>query len=160
MVLEVLAAVSLANAVVQFVEFTTKVVSKGHEYQKSADGAIKQHLELSEYTENFSRLNQHLTNATKLWPSQARFTENETALLAVTKKCQATCCEIIATIDYIQKPTRGKRFASLRLALKTVWNEEKIESCLQSLRLAREELIVNLLVVIKSVNKASSLYLY
>lgn len=152
MVLEALAAISLASAVVQLVEFTTKVVSKGHEYQKSVDGAIKEHIELNEYAENFSRLSQHLTNATMLLPPQDRLSEDETSLLAVAKKCQATCREIIATIDCLQKPRHQKRFASLRLASRAVWNEEKIELCLQKLRLAREELIVHLLVVIKSVN--------
>lgn len=87
MVLEALAAISLANAVVQFVEFTTKVASKGHEYQKSVDGAIKEHIELDEYAEKFSRLSQRLTDATMLLPSQDRLSEDEMSLLAVAKKC-------------------------------------------------------------------------
>ena len=153
MVLDALAAVGLASAVVQFVQFTTKVASKSHEYQKTTDGAIREYIELNEYAENFSRLSQRLTNAIGLLPRRDRLSEEQKSLLVVADNCQATCRDITDILDRLQVRHTKKKFASLRLALRAVWSEEKIEASLQKLRLIREELFVNLLVVIKLVNK-------
>ena len=160
MMLDALAAVSLASAVVQFIQFTTKVASKGQEYHKSVDGAIKEHIELNEYLENFSRLSQRLTNATGPLPKTEALSDEEKALVSVAENCQASCHEIIELLRRLGKSHGKERFASFRLALKAVWSEKKIESSLQRLRIAREELCIHLLVVIKSVNIVITLYSY
>ena len=134
MVLEAVAAVGLASAVVHLVEFTTKVVSKGQDYHKSVDGTIKEHFELNEYAASFARLSQCLTNARRTQASsQNSFSQDERSLILAARKCQATCDEIRTAIASVQKSRHKKIFASLHLALRAVWSEEKIESCLRKL---------------------------
>ena len=149
MVLEALAAVSLAGAVVQFVQFTTSLASKSNEFHKSVDGTIKEHIEVREYAEHYSRLSQRLKTATQV--SSILLSDYEAALLAVANRSLSKCQEIMQVLDRLQQSKHKKSFSSLRAALKAVWNEEKVESCFQELRLVREELVVHLLVVIKSV---------
>lgn len=138
----------LASAVVQIVHFTTKVASKGYEYQKTTDGVLKEYIEIDEYANNLSRLSQRLSEATMDF-SGSQLAEEEEALISGANDCQAICREITGVLDRLRVPHTVKRFASLRLALRAVWSEDRIESRLQRLRLLREELFLNLLVVIQ-----------
>ena len=45
-IMEALAAVGLASSIVQFVDFATKIISKGYQYQKSVDGVLDENVEL------------------------------------------------------------------------------------------------------------------
>ena len=56
-VLNALAALSVASSVVQFVDFSVKVISKGNKYYRSTDGALVENTELVATVETFRRLN-------------------------------------------------------------------------------------------------------
>lgn len=150
MVLEAVAAVSLASAVVQFVHFTTKVASKSREYHTIADGAIKEHIQLGDYADSFARLGERLENSKASLPGRKDLSVEERALLDVAQRCQSICRGITDTLSGLVKSGNNRKFASFRQALKAVWSEDKIESNLQKLRDAKQDLVVNLLVVAKS----------
>ena len=150
MVVEALAAVSLAGAVVQFVQFTTKVAQKGHEYHKTADGAIKEHIELREYAARFESLNTRLKKTIKtVSRDNSQLSIEERALIGVAKNCQLTCRDLCEILNDLTRSHNDKTFGSLRQALKSVWKEKKIEGELRKLRMAQEELVVHLLVVLQ-----------
>ena len=44
--MDLLAALSVAAAIIQFVDYSTKVVSKGRELYKSIDGTLSENIEL------------------------------------------------------------------------------------------------------------------
>lgn len=60
MVLQALAALSLANSAIDVVDVAAKVISKGNEYCKSSDGILPENTELQAIAENFARLNKGL----------------------------------------------------------------------------------------------------
>lgn len=145
--MEVVATVSLAAAVVQFVQFTSKVASKGSEYHKTAEGLIAEHSKLEHYTQNFMILGERLAHATLQVSSHNEpLSFEERSMVSVAANCRSICQEIS---DALKSHARTEKpFSSLRHALKAVWNANKIDSLLRSLHLAKDDLVVNLLVVI------------
>jgi hypothetical protein len=54
--MEPLVALGLAANIVQLINFTTELVSKGHEMHRSDDGALVENSELQAVTENLQML--------------------------------------------------------------------------------------------------------
>ena len=53
MALEALAVVSLATSVVQFVDSAVKLISKGNQYYKKADGDLEENTQLRAIVDKF-----------------------------------------------------------------------------------------------------------
>ena len=70
MVLAALAALSVASSVVQFVDFSVKVISKGNKYYRSTDGALVENTELVATVETFRRLNDGSKSRYRLYHRQ------------------------------------------------------------------------------------------
>lgn len=69
MVLEALAAVSLASSVVQLVGFAVKLIWKGNQYYKSADGNLEENAQLKDVADNFGKLSGRLVDSTRSFPT-------------------------------------------------------------------------------------------
>ena len=148
MVLEALAAVSLAGSIVEFVEFTTKVISKGRQYHSSSTGSLDEDIKLQAFGDNLQRLSKNLTASLESFAS-SKLTKEEKALKKVAVSCEQTGRELGIAIDSLKINETGTRWKSFRHALKSEWNKEQIDTTLQKLRLAREDLVIHLLVVLK-----------
>ncbi|KAG8528473.1 uncharacterized protein KY384_007391 [Bacidia gigantensis] len=148
MVLEALAALSLATSVVQFVDFTSKLLSKGNKYYESPDGVLTENAELQGNVEHFKRLNIDLNNSLASVAAPHALDSAERALWTVTKECEKIAKEFCSTLDKLKLVGSRTRWRSFRQALKTLCSKERIQNMLQRLRSARENLIVHLLVVI------------
>lgn len=150
--MEALAAVGLASSIVQFVDFATKIISKGYQYQKSVDGVLDENVELQAIADNLDQLSKGLiTSKEKTSPSARRkknSKENE-ALKAVAIECQKIAKDLSTAVDRLKITGKRTKWKSFRQALKSQWKKEKIEATMRRLRLAREDLIVHLLVVMK-----------
>jgi len=57
MAIDPLSALGLAANVVQFIEFTANLISKGHQIHRAADGSLVENLELEAITHHIRRLN-------------------------------------------------------------------------------------------------------
>jgi hypothetical protein len=58
--MEAIVGLSFAAAVVQFVDFSTKLVSKGQRYYQSADGALAENSEMEEASKQLQVLTEPL----------------------------------------------------------------------------------------------------
>jgi len=65
-VLDALTAVSLASAIIQIVDFSTRVISKCRHIYKDIDGALPEHHKLEIVTQDLTRLSKKLEDAE--WP--------------------------------------------------------------------------------------------
>ena len=146
MVLEALTAVGLAAAVVQFVDFTAKLISKGNKYYRSEDGALEEHKELRRAADNVNRLSERLTHSAEPYTQANNLQPEEQALKHVAQDCLDIAKELTAKLDDLKLEGGRQRWKSFRQALKSCWSKEKIEKMLQRLELARGNLILNLLV--------------
>lgn len=150
--MEALAAVGLASSIVQFVDFATKIISKGYQYQRSADGVLDENAELQAVADSLDQLSKLLvTSKEKSFPSTRmikKSKENE-ALKTVAMECQSIANVLSIAVDRLRISGNRTKWKSFRQALKSQWRKEEIEATLRRLRLAREDLIVHLLVVMK-----------
>lgn len=150
--MEALAAVGLASSIVQFVDFATKIISKGYQYQRSVDGVLDENVELQAIADNLDQLSKGLVTSTEKTSPSARRNQNSKeneALKAVAIECQKIANDLGTAVDRLKMTGKRTRWKSFRQALKSQWKKEEIEATLRRLRLAREDLIVHLLVVMK-----------
>ena len=87
MVLEALAALSVASSVVQFVDFGTKLISKGKEFYQSADGVLTDHAEQAAISSRLAELSKRLSDSVSFLTTGKKLSPGEEALLEVVVEC-------------------------------------------------------------------------
>lgn len=151
MAFEPLVALSIATAVIQFVDFGTKLISKGKELYESADGVLADHAEVAAVSSRLVDLTKGLSASVEIsttkQPSPA-----EIALRQVSLDCQGCAAQFILAIDDLRVPCQRRKWKSFRQALKSVWKEKGIEEQMIKLDRLRQLVIVHLLVVVKYVH--------
>ena len=157
MVLEALAALSLASSVLQLIDFASKLVSKGTRFYKSTDGVLDENAKLQAIAERMHQLSSGLVTSAGPFKSVGSPTAEELespiaeeqALQRVAIECQEIAMEFSRVFDNLRVSGIRTKWKSCRQALKSIRSKEDIELLLERLRLAREELVVHLLVVLK-----------
>ncbi|PMD58378.1 uncharacterized protein K444DRAFT_563688, partial [Hyaloscypha bicolor E] len=155
-----LSALSVAAAVIQFVDYGAGIVSKGTQLYKSVDGALGENIEL----ETASIRLQQLSSGVQGSLSQARRdstqgspTQVDQDLETICKECVTVSKELVDKLETLKVPGdhRYKKWKSFRQALKSVWSKEKIEAIAKRLYSLRAEL--NTHVVVSLSGKVTSL---
>ncbi|KIW12470.1 hypothetical protein PV08_09747 [Exophiala spinifera] len=165
MVIPPLDALSIAAAVVQFVDFSCRIISKGNEYHKSIDGSLVENKELEVVAANIQDLSGRLhstlsskakralrknLNGRTAQEQDQPLSYEEQALQAVVVDCQGFAAELLDALERLKLRGNSTRWKSFRQAFKTIWEKEKIEAMLTKLSQARQQLVVNLLVVLST----------
>lgn len=154
MVLDPVSAVGLAGSVVQFVSFTTGLLSKGNEIYHSADGAVIENLELEMITRNLAGLLSQLSTPLKDDPSEDSSTDSATEMDSLRLKdlsdsCGSAARDLLDTLEDIKLKGSHRKWRSLRQALRTSWSNEKIDGLVRRISRYREELSFNLILAIR-----------
>ncbi|KAI9734369.1 MAG: hypothetical protein M1834_002475 [Cirrosporium novae-zelandiae] len=102
MVLDPSSAIGLASAVVQFVDFSTKILSKGRVIYKNGEGALVEHLELEAIAQNVIKLNSDV----KCYGSVSNIGTSPTPDRQDTRKlvegCNDVSKELLSVLDNIK----------------------------------------------------------
>ena len=147
MVLETEVAIGLASSVVTFVCFACNVVSTTKQYYRSPDGMLQENHELLSIAESFKRYNDGILSWLEHTPRLIRTSQAERTLIISARQCQRIAVEFITTLENLRVSDSSGTWSYFFEALRTVWSKEKIEAKLSKLRLAREDLLLNLLIV-------------
>ncbi|KAL9608606.1 MAG: hypothetical protein Q9167_006580 [Letrouitia subvulpina] len=83
----------------------------------------------------------------KLDRQRIKLTSSERALIVSARQCQQIAVEFIELLDRLKVQEGSGKWKSFREALNTFWSKEMIEEKISRLRRAREELMLNLLMV-------------
>jgi hypothetical protein len=142
-----LTAISLASSVVQFVDFSTKLVSSAHSLYLSTSGAKAEHLELEDLARS---LQQQADEATpQNISNNAALSKQDQTLVSLGNSCRAVADELLSALDKLK--LKGGSFRGLKsiyIALKGVLEEEKIASIQQRLdrvgKIMNSQIIFNL----------------
>lgn len=146
--LDPLTALSVAATVVQFVDFGSKLVSKGKEFYKSPDGVLLENAELEDASGRLQGLSRSLEES--LYQFVGPLTERDQRLELVVKSCRSIAAELDSRLQKLKLavPT-GKRHSkrkSFRQALKSVWSKEEVMECAERLRELRSELEIHVII--------------
>jgi hypothetical protein len=142
-------ALGVASAVVQFVDFGTKLISKTRSLRKSSTGALVEHRELTLASTRLSDLSSDLDHELSRFASARELTQEEAALQQVAEECRQLALEFSETLAGFTGRPGQNVFKSFRQAFKLVWHKEGLESMQVRLDQQRQQLIIHLLVVVR-----------
>ena len=135
-----LSALSVVAAIVQFVEFSSKLISKSHELHKSIDGASLGHVELDTIAKDLQELNGRLS-------STAKSRGGEDTLARLSEQCSGVAGELIATLGKLKVGGHSnRRWKSFRQALKCLLYKSEVDDITARLQHLREQVNLHVLV--------------
>ena len=127
MALEAFTALGLAGNVVQFIEFSLKLLSLSSDIRKSSNGSAQVYEDIHAAAEDIWK--------STLMAERERWDDRPRALMY---RVVSVAKELLDKLDNVKKKRHGgKRWNSFRQALEFVWKEEdirKFQSRLESLR--------------------------
>jgi hypothetical protein len=141
MPLNPLSALSIAASIIQFVEFSSEVVSKGRGIYSSVDGALRENNEKETIATRLQCLAEGLKLPTR--PDDGSVaTEQEQALQDICTECISLSDELLLRLEKVKVPSwfEQRKWKSCRQALKSVWSKKKLDEAAARLLQLRHEL--------------------
>ncbi|KAL9618580.1 MAG: hypothetical protein Q9160_006691 [Pyrenula sp. 1 TL-2023] len=148
MVFDPSAAVSLAAAVIQFVDFGAKLIAKSQEIYESADGVLADYAEQAAVSSRLLDLNKGLLQAHNASATLREVSPAEHALRDIAVECATQADEFADAIDQLKVGGNHRRWKSFRQAVKSVWSKRDINARLARLNRLRQEVVIHLLVCV------------
>lgn len=147
--LDPLTALSVAGTIIQFVDFSSKLLAKSHEIY--ASGASVDNFQLEEIARDLEGLNARLQKPLIAQESLgAPRSDSDLSLLKLGEQCASVAVELIAALEELK--VRGKKhmqWKNFRNALKSVWRKEAVDAINMRLQNFREELGLHILVTLR-----------
>ena len=129
-----LTAISLASAIVQFVDFSSKLIVEGHQIYHSIEGASQANLRTEDITSHINSLNKHLLQPDRRHSQTGVSSESETALRYLAASCRTVANDLLNLLNELKvdKHSQGaqKKWETFRKAVLTQnpKNKDKIKS--------------------------------
>lgn len=143
-----LSALSVAAAVVQFVDYGTRILTDAREIYKSSWGQTPKNLELSTVAIDLSQLSDEVdSRSSRLSLEKGR--ESEEVFLRLCRECKEISDDLQGSLTKLQ--ARGTNrleltASSLFVALKGVWSAKKVEKLKERLNQVRQQMMMAVLV--------------
>lgn len=128
-------AIGLASAIVQFVDFSSTLVSGAREIYSSASGARTEHDEADLAIDRLRDLTRHLPHVV---PTQT-MTAGDRRLLALKEGCEVVFDELASILEAGRAKTPGSKRSSLRASLRNIRNKDKFATLQSRLDRYRQE---------------------
>jgi hypothetical protein len=142
--MEPFSALAIATSVVQFVDFSSKIVSGSRELYKSSTGLTNDNTDLNKITTTLHEMSSSITHPIDTGPSSQHMEQLKELCQGINHIAQ----ELIATLEDI-KLNNKTPWTSCLHALRSVWNEHKINKIQERLNDFRQQLTLVLVVVLR-----------
>jgi len=139
--MEALVAIGLVGNIIQFVDFSGKLITKSIELYHSYDGALAENVDIETATK-------HLTVLVKKLKDDAIIT-GDGALQNLSLACQKAAIDLLVALDKVKVKNRQQKWESIRKALRSVWSNEEIRELEQRLAKFKEELNLHVVVQLR-----------
>lgn len=126
-----LTALGLVGTIAQLIDFGAKVVSRSTELYHSTSGALEQNADVEAATADLAKLKSQLDSSTNVPDNDLR---------ELCDACGKVAAELLGALDKVRVSDRGRKWQSLRKALKSMWTKDKIENLESRLATLRQEL--------------------
>ena len=140
-----LSALSLASAIVQFVDFGFKLLVESSELYRSPEGALADNVELKSTAEDLLQVSAGLRASF----SHARLSEEEVVLRQISASCEKVADELLAALDDLMVKGQRTKWKSTRRAFRSIWKEKQIREIEMRLDRFRGQLMVRLLAILR-----------
>jgi hypothetical protein len=145
-------ALSLAGTIVQFVDFSHKILSRSQELYKSQKGALSVNEELELVTSDLFRLSEKLPAPISTAKGSDE-TEEERTIRRLAVACSEISVEIATKLNGLKVKTGSQRkiWRNFKQALKSVWTEDEMNKLVERLSRLRDELQIHVIVGLRYV---------
>ncbi len=147
--MEAIAALSLASNVIQVVDFSARIVSKGYKVYKSSDGVLVEDVDAEIITQDLSALNGKLQLSYDNVGSSAPLSEDDRSLMKLCEKSKGLADELLSRLDRVEVSGKHRKWKSARQALKSVTHRDELSQFLSRLNDYRSELTLHIIVSLR-----------
>ncbi|KAK3678944.1 hypothetical protein LTR78_001397 [Recurvomyces mirabilis] len=149
---DLLTALSIAAAVVQFVDYGSDIVGTTYRIYKSADGALDENVDTERIIIRLRDISQELTIASSL--DNYGFIAGEKQLQATAGDCQKVAKELLDMLQELaQTRSRFKTWDAMRKALKAVRQKDYVEKLQIRLECIKSQMASHLLQILGKVRQ-------
>jgi predicted nuclease with TOPRIM domain len=145
--LEPLTAIGLAGTLIQFVDFSSKIVSKASAIYASADGALPENQDAETVAQSLQVLDAKI----RAGLATSSGTKSEEALKELCGECDSVAQELLKALEKLKIYDRKTKWKSMRQALKSVSSKGKIDDISKRLENLRDQLSLSFLVELRYV---------
>ena len=110
--METLAIIGLVGNIVQFVNYSGKLISKSTELYRSSEGALAENIDTETATNHLVLLNSKLQSAAA--------TTGDSTLESLCKSCSITADQLLAALDKVKVKGKQDKWKSIQKALQSV----------------------------------------
>ena len=143
-----LTALGLASSVIQVVDFSIRLVSKGVEIYK--DGRLVENFDAEQTTQSLKGLNGKLQRSIQDSKCSGPLSEEDESLMGLCANCESIANELLKRFDQIKVTGKHRKWKSARQALKSVTgSKDELEELARKLGMYRSEIILNVTVSLR-----------
>ena len=136
--MEAIGSVGLAASLLQFIDFTSKLVASSSELYRSSDGLLDENRQIETATNHLVLLN------TKV--KEAAVSASDEPLNQLSEACKATADELITALNKLKIHGSHSKRTTIRKALQAAWCKEDISQLEARLSRFRNQLNLHILV--------------
>ena len=141
---EFIAAFGIAVNIMTFIDFSCKILSTGYRMHSSGSNS-QEHQDLNVITNDLIRVTGDLDNALQQDELKQNSSSDDIHLQRLADQCRVVCLELQVALQKLKVHGQPRKWNTFRVALKTVWNEDKIEALQKRIEQFRQELIICML---------------
>lgn len=159
MALDPVSALSVAAAAIQFVQFSSHIVSKGRHIYNSSNGTIEDNdvtetvtLRLKELTQQLGKPRKSPINLNT--PESDDMKKHQKQIKQICEECTNLSKTLLSRLQTLRVPAASehRKWKSFRHALKSVWSKGEIDQMARRLRHLREELDSHIMFILRYVD--------
>jgi uncharacterized protein Yka (UPF0111/DUF47 family) len=143
-----LSALSVASAVIQIVDFSTKVIARTKEVYDSPDGTTEQTMLLENATANLDDLLQGLRKSRRTIDAFDPKSPDG-RLLQLAKDSNEVATSISEAIDHVKRRSDGSERTALGQGLRSVLDQKKLSALTERLDQIRKQVDTTLLISLR-----------
>ena len=149
--MEPVSIIGITAAVVQFVDFTSKVLAEGYTLYTQTTKLLDQNRDVTQITRTLKESSKSLTNALDKQAQQEELTPHEVELRGLCARCHEVAAELLEALDQLSRNGSTTLFTTLYKALKSVRQKEFIDKLQKKIDGFRQELVMSMLVSLRYV---------
>ncbi|KAH8782029.1 hypothetical protein F5882DRAFT_499362 [Hyaloscypha sp. PMI_1271] len=128
-----LTALGLAGNIVQFVDFTSKLISTTQKLYDSSSGAKDEHLELENLARNIQEQAEHAKSRLGGVSGPAILSKEHGTILDLSDQCIEVSNQLLSLLESVKVKGQHRGWDSFHQALRSVWKKEDIKALQQRL---------------------------
>ena len=142
--MEPLSALSIATAVVQFLDFAANIVSGTREIYKNSPDHAQRNVDLKTVTKSLVTLNNDIRDSLS-HTDKRQLSARDWQIEELAQRCKELGERLLAALQRLEIKRKHTLWSSFRLALKTIWSESEIESMEKTLEKYQRQISLHLL---------------